>query len=107
MAILKIPPEEAILLLNEKVDEITTIIKKQQDLDYYDFVGVCSKTYSAIDEIYGPDDIHPEEIRMIGLPTCSCNSKAEVQLMLLGNYLSCLLEYIDEIQISMERPTPR
>jgi hypothetical protein len=107
MAILKIPPEEAILLLNEKVDEITTIIKKQQGLDYYDFVGVCSKTYSAIDEIYGPDDIHPEDIRMIGFPTCSCNSKAEVQLMLLGDYLSRLLEYIDEIRISMERPTPR
>jgi hypothetical protein len=71
MVNLKIPPEKAILLLNEKVDEIKTIIEKQQGLEYYDFVGLCSKTWLVVDEIFGADDIHPEEIRIIGLPTCS------------------------------------
>jgi hypothetical protein len=98
------PPKKAILLLNEKVDEIKTIIEKQQGLAYYDFVGLCSKIWSVVDEIYGADDIHPEEIRIIGLPTCSCNSPAEVQMMLLEVYHSRLLDYIDEIRISMKTP---
>jgi len=104
MVNLKIPPEKAISLLNEKVDEIKTIIEKQQCLAYYDFVGLCSKIWSVIDQIYGADDTHPEEIRIIGLPTCSCNSKTEVQIMLLEVYHSRLLDYIDEIRISMKTP---
>jgi hypothetical protein len=98
MVNLKISPEKAILLLNEKADEIKTIIEKQQGLEYYDFVGLCSKTWSVIDEIYGADDTPPEEIRIIGLPTCSCNSSPEVQIMLLEAYYSRILDYIDEIQ---------
>ena len=54
-----------------------------------------------IDEIYGADDIHPEEIRIIGLPTCSCNSEREA-LMLVGVYHSRLLDYINEIRIFMQ-----
>jgi len=104
MVNLKIPPEKAIYLLNQKVDEIKTIIETQQGLHYYDFVGLCSKIWSVIDGIYGADDTHPEEIRFIGLPTCSCNAKAEVQIMLLEVYHSRLLDYIDEIRISMKTP---
>jgi len=97
MTNLKIPPKRAILLLNEKVNEIERMIATQQSLEYYDFVGWCSKVYSLIDEIYGADDPHPEEIRIIGLPRCSCSSSVEVQRMLLEVYHSQLLRYIDEI----------
>ena len=98
MVNLKITPEKAILLLNEKADEIKTILEKHQGLEYYDFVGFCSKIWLLIDEIYGADDTHPEEIRIIGLPTCSCNSSPEVQVMLLEVYHSRLLDYINEIR---------
>jgi hypothetical protein len=101
---LKISSEKAILLLNEKADVIKTIIEKQQGLEYYDFVGLCSKILSVIHEIYGADDTHPEEIRIIGFPTCSCNSPTEVQIMLLEVYHSHLLDYIDEIRIFMKTP---
>ena len=104
MVNLKVPPEKAIFLLNEKADEIKTIIEKQQGLAYYAFVGLCSKTWSMIDEIYEAGDTHPEEIRIIGLPTCSCNSSEEVQIMLLEDYYSRLLDYIDEIRISLKTP---
>jgi len=58
----------------------------------------------VIDELYGADDTHPEEIRIIGLPACSCNSKTEVQIMILEFYHSRLLDYIDEIRTSIKTP---
>jgi len=104
MSNLKIPPENAILLLNARIDEIKTMSENQQGFEYYDFIGWCSKTWSVIDEIYRADDIHPEEIRSIGVPTCSCNSSIEVQLMLSDVYQSRLLDYINEIRKSMNSP---
>ena len=102
MSNLKISPEKAILLLNERIDDIITMRENQHGFEYYDFIGRCSKIWSVIDEIYGADDTHPEEIRSIGLPTCSCSSSGEVQLMLLEVYHSRLLDYINEIQSSMK-----
>ncbi len=99
---LKIPPGQAILLLNEKVNEIETMRRKQQGLDYYDFVGWCSTIWSMIDEMYQADDMHPEDIRIIGLPTCSCSSSMDAQRMLLEVYKSRLLDYMTEIQDSMK-----
>ena len=101
MSNLKIPPENAILLLNERIDDIQSMIESQHGFEYYDFIGRCSKIWSVIDEIYAGDDIHPEEIRIIGLPTCSCNSEREAQ-MLAGVYYSRLLDYINEIMIFMQ-----
>jgi hypothetical protein len=98
MADLKIPPEKAILLLHERIDDIQTMMEHQKGFEYYDFTGRCSKIWCTIDEIYRSDDIHPEEIRNIGLPNCSCNSSIEVQIMLLDVYHSRLLDYINEIQ---------
>jgi hypothetical protein len=98
---LKIPPKKAILLINERIDDIKTIRKNQYGLEYYDFVGWLSKTCSVIDEIYEGDDTHPEEIRIIGLPTCSCNSERQAQ-MLVDVYHSRLLDYINEIRIFMQ-----
>jgi hypothetical protein len=103
MSKLKIPPENAILLINGRIDDIKTLAGKQDRPGYYDVVGWCSKTWSVIDEIYEANDIHPEEIRSIGLPTCSCNSENMAQ-MLLEVYHSRLQDYIDEIQGSMKTP---
>ena len=101
MSNLKIPPEKAILLLNERIKDIITMIENQHDFEYYDFIGRCSKIWSVIDEIFAADDPHVEDIRSIGLPTCSCSSSREVQIMLLGVYHSRLLDYINEIQRSI------
>ena len=103
MSKLKIPPEKAILLLNEKINDIQTMTESQHGFEYYDFIGRCSKIWSVIDEIYAADDIHPEDIRSIGLPTCSCNSTREVQIMLLDVYHSRLQDYINEIPRSLKR----
>jgi hypothetical protein len=103
MSNLKMSPDKAILLINGRIDEIKALTGKQNRPEYYDLVGWCSKTWSVIDEIYPADDIHPEEIRSIGLPTCSCNTE-NMALMLLGVYHSRLLDYIDEIQKSMKKP---
>jgi hypothetical protein len=103
MSRLKVTPEKAILLISGRIDEIKTLIGKPERPGYYDVVGWCSKTWSVIDEIYPADDIHPEEIRSIGLPTCSCNSESMAP-MLLGVYHSRLLDYIEEIQGSVKTP---
>jgi hypothetical protein len=100
---LKISPDKAILLLNGRIDEIKKIGQDGQGTGYYDVIGWCSKTYSVIDEIYPADDFHPEEIRSIGLPACSCNSQTVVP-MLFEAYHARLQEYIDEIRRSMESP---
>jgi hypothetical protein len=98
---LKIPPEKAIFLIHERIEDIKTIRENQYGLEYYDFIGWCSKTWSVIDEIYRGDDPHPEEIRIIGLPGCSCNSEREAQ-MLVEVYRARLLDYIKEIRIAMQ-----
>lgn len=103
MSKLKMPPEKAILLMNGRIDAIKTLTGKQGRPGYYELVGWCSKTWSVIDEIYEADDIHPEEIRSIGLPTCSCNPE-NMAPMLLEVYHSRLLDYIGEIQGSMKAP---
>lgn len=100
---LKISPEKAILLMNGRIDEIKKIGQDPKGMGYYDVIGWCSKTYSVIDEIYPADDFHPEEIRSIGLPTCSCNSQTGSQ-MLFEVYHARLQDYIDEIRRSMETP---
>jgi hypothetical protein len=99
MPSLKIPPEKALLLLNERIDAIATM-EAGHSPGYYDFIGWCSKTWAAIDEIYGADDPRPEEIRIIGLPACSCHSPGQTQMLLEG-YRSRLLEYIGEIRAAM------
>jgi len=94
---LKISPENAIPLIHERIDALKKIKASQCGLDYYDFVGWLSKTVSVIDKIYPSDDFHPEEIRAIGLSTCSCNPESQA-LTLAGVYHSRLLDYIDELQ---------
>ena len=97
MTELKIPREKAILLLNERIDDIRTIKTNQYGPQYYDFVRWCSKTYAAIDEIYAPGDFHTEDIRTIGLQNCACNSEMKA-LILAEAYHARLLDYIREIE---------
>jgi hypothetical protein len=103
MVNLRVPPDKAILLIRERIDDIQNIREKQDGPEYYDFVGWLSKTWSVIDEIYGTGDTHPEEMRIIGLPSCPCNSEKEAQ-MLVDLYRSRLLDYINEILISVKTP---
>jgi len=103
MPSLKMSPEKAVLLINGRIDEITTLAGKQDLPEYYDIVSWCSKTYAVIDKIYEAGDIPPEEIRSIVLPTCSCNSRNAARL-LLEVYHSRLVGYVDEIQQSVTKP---
>ena len=98
---LKIPPEIAILQIDERIEEIKTIKKNQYGLEYYDFISWCSKTWSVIDGIYGSDDPHSEELRTIGLSNCSFNSHMQA-LFLAEVYHSRLLDFINEIRKSYE-----
>jgi hypothetical protein len=98
---LKIPPKKAISLINERIDDIKTVRANPNGPDYYDVVRWCSKTWSVIDEIYEAGDYHPEEIRMIGLSNCTCNSAVQA-LLLAEAYHSRLQDYINEIQDSVE-----
>lgn len=93
---LKVPPEEAIRLLSERADEITLMCRNRASFEYYEFVGWCTKLYALIDSIYEATDMHPEDIRLIGLPGCSC-STCDSTNMLLEVYHSRLLDYIREI----------
>jgi hypothetical protein len=98
---LKIPPEKAILLLNERIEAVQTIEKNAYGPEYYGFVRWCSKTYAAIDEIYAPGDIHPEDIRSLGLQNCSCNAEMKA-LILIEAYHARLSDYIREIEDAMK-----
>lgn len=100
---LKIPPEKAVSLLNERVDALQTVQKNQNGLEYYDFIRWCSKTWTAVDEIYGSDDPHSEELRTMGLSNCSCNANVQA-LLLAETYHSRLLDFIREIQESGKTP---
>jgi hypothetical protein len=100
MANLKIPPEKAILLITGRIDAITAMMTEQPGFGYYDLVSCGSKTGSVIDEIFGGEDYRSEEIRIIGLPACSCNSPAASQMQ-LEIYRTQLLKYIDQIRAGM------
>ncbi|MDO9325207.1 MAG: hypothetical protein Q7T80_09660 [Methanoregula sp.] len=106
MTNLKVSPEQAILLITERIDDIKTIKGTPYSPEYYDFIRWCSKTWSVIDGIYGPEDTHPEEIRSIGLSGCSCNAHREAQI-LIEVYHSRLLVYIREIQDLIATPPAR
>ena len=101
MTNLKIPPEEAIRLLNERIASIPALCRQQQTPGFYDVVKWCSKTWSVIDAIYGADDMHAEEIRLIALPPCSCDAPART-LLQLEIYEEKLENYIDEIRAGMQ-----
>lgn len=100
---LRIPPEQAILQMDERIEEIKNIGKNQYGLEYYDFIRWCSKTWQVIDGIYGSDDPHSEELRTLALSNCSCN--AHMQAVVLSEvYHNRLLDYINEIRESAKTP---
>jgi hypothetical protein len=97
----KIPTEQAVRLLNERLDAMTELGKKGCSLGYYDLLGWCSKTWSAVDQIFGAGDYRTEEIRQIGVPPCSC-AKPGGTPMQMEIYHSQLQKYIDEIEAGMQ-----
>ena len=97
---IKIPPEQAVRLLNERLDAITELAKQGCNPGYYDLLGWCSKTWSTVDQIFGAGDYRTEEIRQIGVPPCSC-AKPGGTPMQMEIYHSQLQKYIDEIQAGM------
>ena len=103
MIYLKISKENAIILLGERIDAIPAIKKDQNGLEYYDFIRWCSKTWQTVDEIYGSDDPHSEELRGLGLSNCSCNAQV-VALILAEAYHTRLEEFINEIRTGMKVP---
>jgi hypothetical protein len=98
---LKMPQKKAILQINERIEAIKNIKKNEYGLEYYDFIGWCSKTWQVIDGIYGSEDTHSEELRTLGLSNCSCNSHMQA-VFLAEAYHSRLLDYINEISESDE-----
>jgi len=100
MTSLKIPPPEAIRMLEERIDAITELGKRGCDPGYYDLLGWCSKTWSAVDRIFGSGDLRAEEIRQIGIPPCSC-AKPGGTPMQMEAYAAQLLQYIDDIRATM------
>jgi hypothetical protein len=105
MVSLRIPRKDAVLRLQERIDAIDTLRENPHGLEYYDVIGWCSRTWAAIDAIYGEGEIHPEEIRLIGLPGCTCRAEQEGR-MLAGIYRSRLQEYIREIRRDMQMGEP-
>lgn len=94
---LKIPHAQAIALLEERIEAMKTIRATPDGPEYYDVVGWMSATHSAIDRVYGGEEIHPQEIRAIGLPACSCSAGRSGR-MILEEYRAKLQDYIDEIR---------
>ena len=98
---LKVTPEKAISLLSERLGDLKTVQEKTGGSAYYNFVGWCSKTWQAVDEVYGSGDFRTEEIRSLGMPACSCSSPKET-LIVSEQYTALLIKYIDEIQAGMQ-----
>ena len=97
MLTLSVPPEKAVLLIQERIDALETIPQTPSGPEYYDVVRWCSKTWAVIDGIYAPHDPHREEIRSISLGNCSCNVQVQ-GLLLIDAYSSRLQDYIREIR---------
>jgi hypothetical protein len=100
---LKIAPEQAISLLNERIDAIDAARMDPHGMGYYDVVRWCSKTWQVADAIYESGDPRPEELRLIGLPSCSCISSPDVAL-LLETSRALLEKYVREIQDMAKNP---
>ena len=102
MTDLKIPAEDAISLIAGRLEDLKTVQENSRGSAYYTFVGWCSGTWRVIDRIYGPDNIRAEEIRSLGMPSCSCSSPADT-IAAAGQYVDLLKKYLDEIQAGIAR----
>lgn len=90
-------PEDAVLVLQERIEALNAVKKDGAGLDYYDFVRWCSKTWQVVDRIFGQGDPHSEELRTLALANCSCNASLQA-LVLAEEYHAKLLAFIDEIR---------
>ena len=100
MSDLRVSPEEAILLMTGRISALQPLKGNTERCGYYDAVGWCSETYAVIDRVYGSGNIKAEEIRMMGLPGCSCSTNGQSH-QVLDLYAVRLMEWIDEIRAGM------
>jgi len=100
MVTIRITPEEAVLVLQERIEALNAVKKDGAGLDYYDFIRWCSKTWQAVEEIYGADDPRVEELRTLALFNCTCNASMQA-LILAEDYHARLISFIDEIHKGM------
>jgi hypothetical protein len=106
MTTLKIPPQEAIQQLTERIESIPALMAQGCDAGYYDMLKWCSKTWTTIDEIFGGGDYRCDEIRLIGAPACACCAPGALPAQ-LEVYHATLMQYIDQIRAGMpERELP-
>jgi hypothetical protein len=103
MVSLKVPPGQAVIILEERIRALDAVKRAPSGLDYYDFVGWCSKTWQAVDAVYGSGDWHSEELRTLALSNCSCNASMQA-LLLAGTYHARLQDFIREIADSPKSP---
>lgn len=97
MVTIRVPPEDAVLLLQERIETLNTVKTDGGGLDFYDFVRWCSKTWQVVDRIFGQEDPHSEELRTLALANCSCNASMQA-LIMAEEYHARLLAFIDEIR---------
>ena len=90
-------PEDAVLLLQERIEALNAVKNDGAGLDYYDFVRWCSKTWQVVDSIFGQDSPHSEELRTLALANCSCTASLQA-LVLAEEYHARLSAFIDEIR---------
>jgi len=97
MVTIHVTPEEAVLVLRERIEALNAVKKDGAGLDYYDFIRWCSKTWQAVDRIYGQGDPHSEILRTLTLVNCSCNGSLQA-LVMAEEYHARLSGFIDEIR---------
>ncbi len=100
MVTIRIPSEQAISRINDRIAALDTVNRNEYGLEYYDFIRWCSATWQVIDAIYGSDDPHAEEMRTLSLANCSCNAGTQAAI-LADAYRDRLHAFADEIRTSL------
>jgi len=84
-------------MIMERIGDIPRSGQEQDCPGYYDYIHWCSKTCEVIDQVYGPGDIHSEELRITGLTGCACSPGSGTKNQ-IDAVCYRLLSYIDEIR---------
>jgi hypothetical protein len=101
---LKIPPDTAFELLQERIKGIEKIRKNSRGgSEYSDFIRWGSTTITVLEGIYGSDDKHIRQLRTLENPSPTGDESIDTSnlLVLYGNLL---LSYMDEINIFVNTP---
>jgi hypothetical protein len=100
MTSLKVPPEQAIRMLIDRLNAMTSLNQSDCEIGYYDLLGWCSQTWAAVDTIFGSGDYRADEIRLVGVPPCKCCGVGPISMQ-METYFSYLQRYIQEIEVEL------